>query len=163
MKLAQCRERLIELLGAHNACIESANAYLMSIKSAIAENRIDQLQDSLSGPEMPVSKIEGLEAERMTLLQNYGFDGDDNGFKKCIDWCDDEAGQVADLYQQLVQNLMQLQHSIQINSLLVSKGQDRVRRSIGILTGAGSANGSRTYSSEGKTLDSDSRRDIAVA
>ena len=163
MSIERCRERLIELLRAHNTCIESANAYLESIKVAIAENRLDQLQQSLSSPELPMAEIERLESERRALLQTFGFDGDEKGFEKCVAWCDDDSGHVTTLYQQLVQNLLKLQHSIQLNSLLVSKGQDRVRRSIGILTGIGSANQSRTYSSDGKTTSDNGRRDIAIA
>ena len=163
MTIERCRERLIELLRAHNACIESANAYLESIKAAIAENRLEQLQQSLSSPELPMAEIDRLESERGALLQSFGFDGDDKGFEKCVAWCDDDNGQVAKLYQQLVQNLLKLQHSIQLNSLLVSKGQDRVRRSIGILTGIGGANQPKTYSSNGKTTTDGGRRDIAIA
>ncbi len=163
MKIEQCRERLIELLRAHNACIESANAYLASIKSAIAENRLEALQQSLSGPEMPMAEIERLESERHALLQACGFDGDDDGFRKCIAWCDDDGGHIYDLYQQLVKNLVQLQRAIQLNSLLVSKGQDRVRRSIGILTGIGDNSQAKTYRSDGKTSADSGRRDIAIA
>ncbi len=163
MKIEQCRERLIELLRAHNVCIESANAYLKSIKTAIAENRLEQLQQSLSGHEIPLAEIERLESERRTLLQSYGFDSDDRGFDKCVAWCDDDSGRVTELYRQLVRNLEKLQHSIQLNSLLVSKGQERVRRSIGILTGIGNSNQAKTYRSDGKTTTQNDRRDIAIA
>ncbi len=163
MKIEQCRDRLIELLRAHNLGIESANAYLVSIKTAIAENRLEALQQSLSGPEMPMAEIERLESERHSLLQAYGFDGDDDGFQKCVDWCDDDGGHVNELYQQLVQNLVELQRSIQLNSLLVSKGQERVRRSIGILTGIGNADQANTYRSDGRTAAGNDRRDIAIA
>ncbi len=163
MKIERCRASLIEILRAHNLCIESANAYLATIKTAIAENRLDQLQQSLSGPEMPMAEIERLENERHGLLQTYGFDSDDNGFQKCVDWCDDESGHLKELYQQLVQNLVELQRSIQLNSLLISKSQDRVRRSIGILTGIGNANQAKTYQSDGKASTQSNRRDIAIA
>ncbi len=163
MKTEQCRARLIEILRAHNLCIESANAYLASIKTAIAENRLDQLQQSLSGPEMPMAEIERLETERHSLLQTYGFDSGDDGFQKCVDWCDDDSGHLKELYQQLVHNLVELQRSIALSSLLISKGQDRVRRSIGILTGIGNANQAKTYQSDGKTSAQSNRRDIAIA
>lgn len=163
MKIEQCRARLIELLRAHNICIESANGYLASIKTAIAENRLDQLQHTLSGPEMPMAEIERLEHERHGLLQACGFDGDDDGFQKCVDWCDDDNGHLKELYQQLLQNLVELQRSIQLNSLLISKGQERVRRSIGILTGIGNASQAKTYQSDGKASTQSNQRDIAIA
>ncbi len=163
MKIEQCRERLIELLRAHNVCIENANAYLESIKTAIAENRVDQLQQSLSSPELPMAEIDRLEADRRELLEACGFAGDDQGFEKLVARCDDDGGSVGELYARLVQNLEKLQHSIQLNSLLVSKGQDRVRRSIGILTGIGNSNHGKTYRSDGKTTVENDRRDIAIA
>ncbi len=160
---AECRARLIELMQEHVKCIESANDYLAEIKTAIAENRIDDLQQSLSGQVLPMAEIERLEGLRHELLTSYGFDSGDDGFKKCIAWCDDDAGQVDALYQQLVQKLLKLQRSIQLNSLLVSKGQERVRGSIGILTGSAVANQAKTYSSQGKTVTDGNRRDIAIA
>ena len=162
MNPEQCRTRLSDLLQQHITCVASANDYLSGIKTAIAENRIDGLAQSLSGETMPMAEIERLENERHQLLADCGFDSGDDGFKKCIAWCDD-GGQVDQLYQQLVQNLLKLQHSIQLNSLLISKGQERVRRSIGILTGIGAGVQAKTYSSNGKTSDSSNQRDIAIA
>ena len=79
MNKEQCRERLIELLRAHNTCIESANAYLESIKNAIAENRLDQLQQSMSEESglhgcMGIVKIVDFE----TLRERQGYELSDN-------------------------------------------------------------------------------------
>ena len=63
----------------------------------------------------------------------------------------------------MIQNLFDLRHSIQINSLLVNKGQERVRRSIGILTGTSSTGTCKTYSEKGQAVDPAGRRDIAIA
>ena len=43
MNANQCRQRLSELLQAQIGCIASANEYLLTIKSAIAENRMENL------------------------------------------------------------------------------------------------------------------------
>jgi flagellar biosynthesis/type III secretory pathway chaperone len=163
MNSTSCREQLIELLEAHNARISRATEYLASIKQAIAENRLDNLQDSLSNPDFAVDDIERLEQQRYQLLADYGFSQDSDGFEKCMTWCDDEQNRISGLYQQLIQSLVQLQHAIQINSLLVSKGRERVKRSLGILTGLGAAGNYKTYSSDGKPLSNPGRRDIAIA
>ncbi len=163
MNSQSCREQLIELLEAHNARISRATEYLANIKQAIAENRLENLQDSLSNPDFAVDDIERLEQQRYQLLADYGFSQDSDGFEKCMTWCDDEQNRVSGLYQQLIQSLVQLQHAIQINSLLVSRGRDRVKRSLGILTGLGASSNCKTYSSDGKTLSTPGRRDIAIA
>ena len=163
MNNESCREQLIELLEEHNERINRATEYLANIKQAIAENRLENLQDSLSNPDFAVDDIERLEQQRYQLLSNYGFSQDSDGFEKCMAWCDDEQKQISGLYQQLIQSLVQLQHAIRINSLLISKGRDRVKRSLGILTGLGAASNYKTYSSDGKTLSTPGRRDIAIA
>ena len=163
MNKHQCREQLTALLEEHNQRITSASAYLIGIKQAIAENQLESLQQSLSKPNFAVEDIEQLEQQRYQLLSDHGFSRDADGFEKCMAWCDDRDQQVARLYQQLIQNLVQLQHTIQINSLLVNRGRDRVRRSLGILTGLGTSGNYKTYSSDGKALGSSDPRNIAIA
>lgn len=163
MNSNQCRERLTALLEAQNTSIASANEYLLAVKQAIADNELEKLQQSLSDPRLAVDDIEQLEQQRYQILSTYGFSENSDGFAKCVAWCDNEQEQVAALYQQLIQNLVQLQHSIQINSLLVTRGQDRVRRSLRVLTGLGPAGGCKTYSSNGQTLSSSGQRNIAIA
>lgn len=162
MNNQQCREQLTALLEEHIQRIAGASEYLADIKQAIAENQLESLQESLAKPGFAVDDIEQLEQQRYQLLSNYGFSQDAAGFEQCMAWCDDETQQVSELYQQLIQNLVRLQHSIQIHSLLVNRGRDRVRRSLGILTGLGSAGTGKTYSSDGK-LDASDPRNIAIA
>ncbi len=163
MNAQRCRNSLIELLRAHIEHICQANDYLLGIKNAVAENRMDELQQSLADPYVAIEAIERLEQQRHRLLESHGFDSDDAGFDKCINWCDDEQGRLSELYRQLIADLVQLQRSIQINSLLIDKGRDRVRRSIGILTGLGRGGSVKTYGSNGKTVDPAGQRDIAIA
>ena len=163
MNNQQCREQLTALLEEHNQRITSASEYLAGIKQAIAENQLESLQQSLSKPDFAVEDIEQLEQQRHQLLSDYGFSQDAQGFEKCMAWCDDKDQQISGLYKQLVQNLVQLQHTIQINSLLVNRGRDRVRRSLGVLTGLGTSGSCKTYSSDGKALGSSDPRNIAIA
>lgn len=163
MNANQCRQRLSELLQAQIGCIASANAYLQGIKSAIAENRLEHLQQTLTSPDLAIEDIEQLEQQRYQLLETCGFAKDSDGLEKCIAWCDDDQNQLSELYQQLIKNLFDLRHSIQINSLLVNKGQERVRRSIGILTGANATGTCKTYSEKGQAINPAGRRDIAIA
>lgn len=163
MKATQCRERLSELLQAQNDRITGASEYLMAIKNAIADNQLDNLQQSLASPDLAIEDIENLEQQRHQVLARFGFDQNNDGLEKCIDWCDDDQNRLSGLYQQLIKRLVELQHAIQITSLLVNKGQERVRRSISILTGAGPSTTCKTYSSKGQTINPAGRRDIAVA
>jgi flagellar biosynthesis/type III secretory pathway chaperone len=163
MKTSQCRERLSELMQAQNDRITSANEYLLVIRKAIADNQLDKLQQSLASPDLAIEDIETLEQRRHQVLASFGFDQDNDGLEKCIAWCDDEQKQLSGLYRQLIKNLVDLQHSIQVNSLLVNKGQQRVKRSIGILTGVGTSTTCKTYGSKGETIDHAGRRGIAVA
>jgi flagellar biosynthesis/type III secretory pathway chaperone len=163
MNSSQCREQLTALLEAHIARISSANDFLLAIKNAIAANQLENLQQSLANPELALDQIEQLEQQRHQLLSTYGFSENSDGFEKCVAWCDNEQGQVSRLYQQLIQGLLQLQHSIQLNNLLIARGQDRIRRSLGVLTGLGAMGNCKTYSSNGKTLSPAGQRDIAIA
>ena len=163
MNSNQCREQLTALLEAHIARISSANDFLLAIKNAIAANQLENLQQSLANPELALDQIEQLEQQRHQLLSTYGFSENSDGFEKCVAWCDNEQGQVSRLYQQLIQGLLQLQHSIQLNNLLIARGQDRIRRSLGVLTGLGAMGNCKTYSSNGKTLSPAGQRDIAIA
>lgn len=163
MNQNHCRLRLSELLQAQNDRITRATAYLEDVKNAIADNRMDNLQQTLSSPDLDIEDIEKLEQQRYEVLSSVGFEQDNAGLEKCIEWCDDDRSQLSELYQQLVGNLVALQHSIQINNLLVNKGQERVRRSIGILTGAGTPATGKTYGSQGETINPTGRRNIAIA
>ena len=162
MSAKACREDLGELLASHVAQIDAATAYLRGVKQAIARNDLENLQQSLEQPDFDVDAIERLEAERHRLLETHGFGADLAGFEQCIAWCDDADGGLAERYRQLVQSLIALQHSIQLNQLLVNRGKDRVRRSLCLLGGLGGGQ-ARTYGSDGKAEQAGGRRDIAIA
>ncbi len=163
MNQPDCRQRLRKLLQAQKDRILRANEYLAVIRNAIAEGQLDDLQQSLESPDLAIEDIENLEQQRFRLLADFGFDKDSDGLEKCIDWCDDNDQQLSKLYQQLIEQLFEMRRSIQVNSLLVNRGQQRVRRSIGILTGAGSSGTCKTYGNKGQTIDPADRRGIAIA
>lgn len=163
MTQKDCRKRLRELLQKQNAGIARANEYLVAIKDAIADHRLDHLQQKLDSPELALEDIEKLEQQRLQLLADFGFEHDNDGMEKCIAWCDDDAQQLSALYQQLIKHLYELRRAIQINSLLVNRGQARVRRSIGILTGAGNSTLGKTYGDKGQAINPADRRGIAIA
>ena len=163
MNRTACQAQLEQLLQTQNEHIARANEYLAAIKKAISEGQLDDLQQSLNHPDLAIDEIENLERQRQQLLADSGFEADRGGLAKCIAWCDDDSGRLAELYRQLLENLYQLRHSIQVNSLLVNRGQERVRRSIGVLTGAGNSGFARTYGDRGQTIDPSTRRDIAIA
>ncbi len=163
MNAVDCREAMGALLASHVAQIDAANAYLQEVKRAIAKSDLESLQRSLDQPEFDVDAIERLEDERHRLLETQGFTADFAGFERCIEWCDDATGSLAGLYQNLVEGLIALQHSIQLNQLLVDRGRDRVRRSLCLLGGLAGAGQCKTYGSDGKAEQASGRRNIAIA
>ena len=162
MSKAACRTRLRDLLEAHVGLIADANRYLGQIKSAIAQNDVEVLRHNLTTPDASIAAIEQLEPERRQLLVEFGFSGDCAGLEACVNWCDDESRHLGDLFSRLVGELEELQRAIQVNNLLINKGKDRIRRSIGILTGLGSA-ADNTYGRQGQKLEDSGRRNIAIA
>ena len=48
---------MLELLAAQNVSITAANDYLLNIKNAIAENKLDNLDPFLANPELPIEDI----------------------------------------------------------------------------------------------------------
>lgn len=163
MSQRDCREQLIGLMRAQNDRVAAATTLLDEIKQAIADNRLEALQQALTDPDLALEEIHQLDQRRTALLQQYGFATDAAAQAQCIEWCDDPQGQLASQQRQLIENLQALQHSIQLNGLLVGKGRDRVRRSLGTLTGNGQAGQCKTYSSSGKTEQDSGQRNIAVA
>jgi flagellar biosynthesis/type III secretory pathway chaperone len=158
-----CREALDQLLQMQLATVEEVNQYLVELKASIAQNDIEVMNSSLSENNLPIDKIETLEHRRNQLLIQYGFEASNEGLTECIKWCDDNVGSLSKRYQLLTDSLIQLQQSIQINALLVNKGQDRIKRSVSLLTGQVGYEKSSTYSKNGQTYDAINKRSISQA
>lgn len=163
MTPADCRRELTRVLQAQQQRVSHASAFLKQVKQAVAEDNLDELQALLTQPGFSLGEIESIEAERRQLLQRFGFATDAEGYQRCIDWCDDSDASLAEQNATLKTGLIDLQHQLQLNQLLVNKGQDRVRRSLGILTGMDTGIQGKTYDSAGKAALSPGRRDIAIA
>ena len=162
MSPADCRQSLQRLMRRQSRCIDDATEYLDEIKQAFVDNRLKGMQDLLAAPRFDLTEIETLEQERHRLLADYGYDRDERGFQLCIEWCDDAGRETSALYLELIDKLKTLQKAIQVNGLLIRKGRDRVQRSIGVLTGI-AVGDCKTYSSDGQTVDTARRRNIAIA
>ena len=158
----QCRSSLALLFEHQIEKLARINAYLGEIKDRIAQNDTPALSTLLAEQNLPINEIETLESQRYELLSNYGFEVGKAGMERCIDWCDSN-NQLQQLYETFTRELSQLRHSIQVNGLLVNKGQHRIRRSLHLLTGQGNADHPETYSSKGLTQDFPSRRSITLA
>ena len=163
MNPVECRRSLSQLLQDQQQRAEQALGFLQQVKQAVAEDDLGKLQDLLKQPGIPLVEIESIEAERQQLLQRFGFAADIDGFERCIAWCDDSEGGLASQNRELRDTLLDLQHQIQLNQMLVNKGQDRIRRSLGILTGMDTAAQGKTYDSAGKAAQPNGRRDISIA
>ncbi len=163
MNPVECRRALTRLLQSQQQRVGDARDFLQQVKQAVAEDDLGKLQGLLERPGIALAEIESLEAERQQLLQRFGFAADAEGFERCIQWCDDAGAGLATHNRDLRQQLLELQHQLQLSQLLVNKGQDRIRRSLGILTGMDTATQGKTYDSEGKAALPGGRRDIAIA
>ncbi len=156
----ECFQQLDRLLQRQTAEFDGINAYFCDIKTMIADGDSEQLSQLLTRQGLPLSEIDDLESQRHKLLKLYGFDADREGLLACIQRCDQNSI-LSQGYQRFEQALLRLQHSIQLNSLLVSKSQKRIRESLHLLTGQAAPNNVRTYSSSGLTQDLSSKRKIA--
>jgi len=158
----QCHKDLLTLLIRQTDELEAINAYLVDIKAAIAEGETEVLNKLLTQQRLPIAEMEDLESQRHRLLEIYGYQADREGLLGCIAWCDNEEI-IARQYELFRQALLRLQRGIQVNSLLVSKGKERVRQSLQLLVGQ--ANNEQaittTYASNGKTDDDSLLRSIA--
>lgn len=159
----QCRQTLVQLLQTQITKVDEVNNYLVELKDSLARNDIEAIDGTLSENNLPVSEIENLEEHRNQLLGQYGFEANKEGQAACIKWCDDNEGSLSRQYQLLSESLTQLQRSIQINALLVNKGQDRIRRSVSLLTGQVDNEKSSTYSKNGQTYGTTDKRSISQA
>jgi flagellar biosynthesis/type III secretory pathway chaperone len=160
---SQCRAALSQLLQTQLAKADQVNHYLAELKTSIAQNDIEAINGTLSQNNLPLGEIEDLENHRNQLLSQYGFEANKEGQVSCIKWCDDNEGNLSKQYQLLSESLIQLQRSIQINALLVNKGQDRIRRSVSLLTGQVNNEKSSTYSKNGQTHAATNKRSISQA
>lgn len=159
----QCRQVLSQLLQAQQVKVDEVNHYLVELKTSIAQNDIEAINGTLSENNLPIGEIEDLENHRNQLLSQYGFEANTEGQAACIKWCDDSEGNLHKQFQLLSESLIQLQRSIQINALLVNKGQDRIRRSVSLLTGQANNEKSNTYSKTGQTYGAPNKRSISQA
>jgi hypothetical protein len=154
----QCHFDLAQLLETQTDELQAINSYLTRIKNAVAENDIEKLNQLVAQQRLPIKEIEDLQAQRHSLMSTYNFESNNAGIEQCIEWCD-QQGKLAQGYQTFKQELMQLQRSLQISDLLVSKGQNRIRQSLHLLTGQ--SDNAKTYTSSGQSMDSTDGRSIA--
>jgi flagellar biosynthesis/type III secretory pathway chaperone len=161
--LSQCRQALSQLLQTQLAKVDEVNHYLVELKASIVQNDVEAINGTLSENNLPIGEIEDLEKHRNQLLGQYGFDANNEGQAECIKWCDDNEGNLSKQHQLLSESLIQLQRSIQINALLVNKGQDRIKRSVSLLTGQVNNEKSSTYSKNGQSDDVSNKRSISQA
>jgi len=156
----QCHKDLLALLGRQTDELEAINGYLGDIKAAISEGDTEVLNALLTQQRIPIAEMDDLESQRHRLLDIYGFQADREGLLSCIAWCDDQEI-LSRQYELFRQALLRLQRGIQVNSLLVNKGRERVRQSLQLLVGQATNEQGRTYASNGKTDDDSTLRSIA--
>jgi flagellar biosynthesis/type III secretory pathway chaperone len=159
----QCQQALSQLLQIQLTKVNEVNRFLVELKVSIAQNDIETINATLSENDLPIAEIEDLENHRNQLLSQYGFKANKEGQAACIKWCDDNEGNLSKQYLLLSESLIQLQQSIQINALLVNKGQNRIRRSVSLLTGQVNDEKSSTYSKNGQTHGTANKRSISQA
>ena len=157
----QCHLTLRKLLMGQIHQIKAINHYFSELRSAIAENKLDELNQLLDENKATNNEIQELEDARNRVLTQYGFENNVAGFEKCIALCD-QNNEIARHYQLFINELQELQKSIQVGRLLVVKGQEQTRRALQMLIGSGRAT-SMTYESNGTADHSADQRHLAQA
>lgn len=157
-----CFDQLNTLLERQIDKILGLNSYLSDLKSAIAGDDSKQLNDLLGQQRLPTAEIEDLENQRTSLLKIYGYEADKDSLQACIRWCD-QHGALEETYKKFETTLKQLQHSVQLNHLLVNKSQKRIRQSLYLLTNQTPSDKPSTYSATGVTENLSSKRSLAQA
>lgn len=158
----QCRQQLASLLQQQIEETNKTNGFLVDLKDAIAENRLDVVSQQIDPPQVSFEKTEQLERQRQELMQSYGYTTDREGLENCIRWCDDSNGTLAGLHQKLLEALSALERSLQVSNLLVNKGKQRVQRALDVLTWQPES--TNTYNASGATESSNSgKRNLATA
>jgi hypothetical protein len=156
----QCHEELTQLFDTQTSELQAINSYLTKIKYAVAENDVEALNNLITEQRLPIKEIEILQEKQHQLMSRYNFKSNNTGLDKCIAWCD-RQDKLLDRYQIFKQEMETLQHSLQISDMLVSKGQNRIRQSLHLLTGQ--TVNTRTYTSSGQSQESTDGRSIAHA
>ena len=156
----QCHKDLLALLSRQTDELETINGYLGDIKAAIAEGDTEVLNELLTQQRLPIAEMDDLESQRHRLLEIYGYQANREGLLSCITWCDEEET-ISRQYELFRQALLRLQRTIQVNSLLVNKGKERVRQSLQLLVGQANNDQATTYASNGKTDEDNLLRSIA--
>ena len=155
-----CHDELSQLFETQISDLRAFNRFLTRLKNAVAENDIDGINNLVAQQKLPTAEIEKSLVKQQKLAWEFNFEANNTGLEKCINWCD-EGGTLVRQYEEFKQELVLLQRSLQISNLLVSKGRNRVRQSLQLLTGQ-TAN-TRVYTSSGQSQDSTDGRSIAHA
>ena len=154
----QCQVELSHLFETQTSELQAINSYLTKIKNAVAENDVEALNNLIEEQRLPIKEIEILQEKQHQLMSKYNFESNNTGLEKCIAWCD-RQDKLYDQYQIFKQETELLRHSLQISDMLVSKGQNRIRQSLHLLTGQ--TVNTRTYTSSGQSQESTAARTIA--
>ena len=145
----QCAQLLSPLFQQMLEQISDFTKYLNQIKQTIADNDKEQLEVLLDNPRLDFASIEQLQLKQQQIVADFGFAQSHEGIDSCVKSCDQAP--LSDLYNQLRQQLEQLQSALMINDLLIKKNQQRVRQSIRLLSGYAPVNNNMTYNSSGNT------------
>jgi hypothetical protein len=154
----QCYTELSDLFETQISELHAINSYLTKIKNAVAENDVEALNNLVAEQRLPIKEIETLQAKQHQLMSMHNFESNNAGLQKCIAWCDRQDMLIGQ-FEAFKQEMEVLQRSLQISDILVSKGQNRIRQSLHLLTGQ--TVNAKTYSSSGLSQETTDGRSIA--
>ncbi len=158
----QCAAHLQPLLQHQFDHISSYIDYLDRIKQTITAGDIEALHPLLSENPIDLAMIEQHRKQVFALLPIYQFDGTEQGLQDCLQALKNPS--LTKLNESLEKQMKQLEKSLLINDLLIRKNQERVQKSIQILSGHGISGESATYSRQGLSKPSDkNKRTLALA
>jgi len=144
----QCSKQIDQVLTLLIDQVSSYINYLSEIKTAISNNKSDSLNNLLENQPLNPELIEKTQKQQLNILNHYGFETTEDGLNTCILACHNSK-QLSSLQSTLKEKLKELENSLLVNSLLVKKGQNRVKQSIRILSGYSTTSTASSYSKFG--------------
>lgn len=148
LERTHCSQKIDKSLNQLISQVSGYIDYLSDIKSAIAKNDTVKLIELIEKQQVNPELITATQNQQADTLQQYGFEVSKSGLQACIQACENPS-QLTNLNNSLNEKLGELEKALLVNSLLIEKGQKRIKNSIRILSGHSTQGPASSYSSQG--------------
>ena len=159
----QCGKQIEQSFTLQIDQVSSYIHYLTAIKTAISKNDTQKLNDLLQNQPLNPELIEQTQKQQANILTQYGYEICKQGLNACVQDCHN-PDQLQAQNNSLNDKLNELEKALIVNSLVVKKGQHRVKQSIRILSGHNLSNSASSYTRRGSIDDhEESKHSLAQA